>query len=143
KETGQFIETAARRLRKYKGALIVGTQSVRDFYATPGAQAAFENSDFTVLLEQKSSSITQLKTSKHIDLTNYMEKVLKTIKTVKDCYSECLIIMPTGFVVGRLYLDRFSQLLYTTDAKEFQRIEALRQQGMSLSDALERLTNEH
>ena len=143
KETGQFIETAARRLRKYQGALIVGTQSVRDFYATPGAQASFENSDFTVLLEQKSSSITQLKTSKHIDLTYYMEKVLKTIKTVKDCYSECLIIMPTGFVVGRLYLDRFSQLLYTTDAKEFQRIEALRQQGMSLSDALERLTNEH
>ena len=26
KETGQFIETAARRLRKYQGALIVGTQ---------------------------------------------------------------------------------------------------------------------
>ena len=143
KDTGQFIETAARRLRKYQGALIVGTQSVRDFYATPGAQAAFENSDFTVLLEQKSSSITQLKASKHIELTNYMEKVLKTIKTVKDRYSECFIIMPTGFVVGRLYLDRFSQLLYTTDAKEFQQIELLRQQGISLSDALERLANEH
>ena len=143
KETGQFIETAARRLRKYQGALIVGTQSVRDFYATPGAQAAFENSDFTVLLEQKSSSITQLKTTKHIELTNYMEKVLKTIKTVKDKYSECLIIMPSGFVVGRLYLDRFSQLLYTTDAKEFQKIAILRQQGMSLSDALEELANEY
>ena len=143
KETGQFIETAARRLRKYQGALIVGTQSVRDFYATPGAQAAFENSDFTVLLEQKSSSITQLKTTKHIELTSYMEKVLKTIKTVKDKYSECLIIMPSGFVVGRLYLDRFSQLLYTTDAKEFEKIESLRQQGMSLGDALERLANEY
>ena len=143
KETGQFIETAARRLRKYQGALIVGTQSVRDFYATPGAQAAFENSDFTVLLEQKPSSITQLKTTKHIELTNYMEKVLKTIKTVKDKYSECLIIMPSGFVVGRLYLDRFSQLLYTTDAKEFQKIAILRQQGMSLSDALEELANEY
>ena len=143
KETGQFIETAARRLRKYQGALIVGTQSVRDFYATPGAQAAFENSDFTVLLEQKSSSITQLKTTKHIELTSYMEKVLKTIKTVKDRYSECLIIMPSGFVVGRLYLDRFSQLLYTTDAKEFGQIELLCQQGMSLSNALEELANEH
>lgn len=143
KETGQFIETAARRLRKYQGALIVGTQSVRDFYATSGAQAAFENSDFTVLLEQKSSSITQLKASKHIDLTNYMEKVLKTIKTVKDKYSECLIIMPSGFVVGRLYLDRFSQLLYTTDPKEYQQIEVLRQQGLSLSAALERLANEN
>ena len=143
KETGQFIETAARRLRKYQGGLIVGTQSIRDFYATPGAQAAFENSDFTVLLEQKGSSITQLKTSKHIDLTNYMEKVLKTVKTVKNHYSECLIIMPSGFVVGRLYLDRFSQLLYTTDAREFQQIESLRQQGMSLSDALEKLANEY
>ncbi len=143
KQTGLFIETAARRLRKYRGALIVGTQSVRDFYASSGAQAAFENSDFTVLLEQKSSSITQLKTSKHIDLTSYMEKVLKSVKTVKGRYSECLIIMPSGFVVGRLYLDHFSQLLYTTDPKEFEQIELLRQQGMSLGNAIERLTNEH
>jgi conjugal transfer ATP-binding protein TraC len=142
KQTGLFIETAARRLRKYRGALIVGTQSVRDFYAAPGAQAAFENSDFTVLLEQKSSSITQLKTSKHIDLTSYMEKVLKSVKTVKGKYSECFIIMPSGFVVGRLFLDRFAQLLYTTDPKEFEQIESLRQQGASLAKALEMLTYE-
>ena len=143
KQTGLFIETAARRLRKYRGALIVGTQSVRDFYASTGAQAAFENSDFTVLLEQKSSSITQLKTTKHIDLTSYMEKVLKSVKTVKGNYSECFIIMPSGFAVGRLYLDRFSQLLYTTDPKEFEQIELRRQQGMSLGDAIERLANQH
>jgi conjugal transfer ATP-binding protein TraC len=140
-QTGLFIETAARRLRKYRGALIVGTQSVRDFYASPGAQAAFENSDFTVLLEQKDSSITQLKASKHIELTSSMETILKSIKTVKGRYSECLIIMPSGFVVGRLYLDRFSQLLYTTDAKEFEQIESLRREGLSLKDALERLAD--
>ncbi len=140
-QSALFIETAARRLRKYKGSLIVGTQSVRDFYASPGALAAFENSDWTVLLEQKGSSITQLKTSKHLDLTPYMEQVLKTVKTKKGKYSEVFILGPDGFAVGRLMLERFSQLLYTTDAQEFGQIEMLRRQGLTLPDALEKLAN--
>src|SRR5690606_14277052 len=37
-----FIESLARRLRKYNGALVVGTQSVKDFDRSAGARAAFQ-----------------------------------------------------------------------------------------------------
>ena len=53
KQSGLFIETASRRMRKYRGSLVVGTQSVNDFYATPAARAAFENSDWMCLLLPK------------------------------------------------------------------------------------------
>ena len=39
-----FLEGAARRARKYRGALITGTQSVNDYYGSPAARAAWENS---------------------------------------------------------------------------------------------------
>ena len=40
-----FLEGAARRARKYRGALVTGTRSVNDYYANPAARAAWENSD--------------------------------------------------------------------------------------------------
>lgn len=58
---GVFIETLARRLRKYNGSLVVGTQSINDFFVNAGAQAAFDNSDWMCLLSQKTESIEQLK----------------------------------------------------------------------------------
>ena len=142
-QSGLFIETAARRLRKYNGALIVGTQSVNDFYANPGAQAAFENSDWLILLEQKSSSISQLKSSKRIgDVSFFMEKLLKNVHTIKGKYAECFIRGPRGFAIGRLILDPFSQLLYTTDANEFTKIRNLQEEGLELAQALEKLSEE-
>ena len=48
-----FIEGAARRARKYRGALVTGTQSVNDYYANPAARAAWENSDWVIFLSQK------------------------------------------------------------------------------------------
>jgi conjugal transfer ATP-binding protein TraC len=142
-QSGLFIETAARRLRKYNGALIVGTQSINDFYANAGAQAAFENSDWLVLLEQKPSSILQLKSSKRIgEVSLFMEKLLKNLHTIKGKYAECFIYGPQGFAVGRLILDPYSQLLYTTNADEFKKIENLLDQGVALDLVLEQLSAE-
>jgi conjugal transfer ATP-binding protein TraC len=77
KQSGVFIETAARRLRKYFGGLIVGTQSINDFYATPGAQAAFDNADWMCLLSQKDESIELLKNSKRLSMDPAMERTLE------------------------------------------------------------------
>jgi len=40
KSTSSFIEAIARKARKYKGGLIIGTQTVHDLFASPGASAA-------------------------------------------------------------------------------------------------------
>ena len=39
-----FLEGAARRARKYRGALVTGTRNVNDYCSNPAARAAWENS---------------------------------------------------------------------------------------------------
>lgn len=141
-QSGIFIETLARRLRKYYGSLVIGTQSVNDLFATPAAQAAFDNSDWMCLLSQKSESIDQLKKSGRISLTPSMEAQLKSVKTKQGEYAEVMIYGGNGYAIGRLLLDPYSQLLYSTKAADYSAIQALKQQGLSLSDALEALLKE-
>jgi len=138
-QSGVFIETLARRLRKYYGSLIVGTQSINDFFVNPAAQAAFDNSDWMCLLSQKKESIEQLKKSGRIALTPLMEAQLSSVKTKHGSYAEIMIYSSNGYAVGRLILDPYSGLLYSTKAEEYAAVQALRAQGLSVSDAIERL----
>ncbi len=142
KQAGEFMETAARRLRKYRGGLVIGTQTVDDLYATPGSRAVFDNSDWLALLSLKKESIAQLKSSSRLSLEPYMESLLKTVHTVQGEYAEMMIIGPEGYAVGRLWLDPFSSALYTTKASEFIAIKNKEAAGLSLIEAIEELVNE-
>ncbi len=140
-QSGVFIETAARRLRKYFGGLIVGTQSINDFYATPGAQAAFDNSDWMCLLSQKDESIELLKNSKRLIMDPAMERTLRSLHTEQGKYAEIMIKGPKGFAVGRLFLDGFSKVLYSTKAEEFTAVQSLVDQGFSLKEAIRKVSH--
>lgn len=139
---GVFIETLARRLRKYNGSLVVGTQSINDFFTSASAQAAFDNSDWMCLLSQKPESIEQLKKASRISLTPQMEAQLKSVKTRQGQYAEVMIYSSYGYAIGRLLLDPYSQLLYSTKANDYAAVERLRAQGHSLHQALEKLLTE-
>lgn len=137
KQSGEFIETAARRLRKYRGSLVVGTQTVNDFYATPAAQAAFENSDWMCLLAQKSESIRQLKQSSRISMDPAMEEMLSSVKTKQGKYAEVMVYGPGTYAIGRLLLDPYSLILYSTKPEEFAAVQQLVDGGADLADAIE------
>ena len=136
-QSGVFIETAARRLRKYFGGLVVGTQSINDFYANPGALAAFDNADWMCLLSQKDESIELLKNSKRLSMDPAMERTLRSLRTEQGKYAEIMIKGPKGFAVGRLILDEFSKILYSTKADEFAAVQDLVAQGLSLKEAIQ------
>lgn len=136
---GVFIETLARRLRKYKGSLVVGTQSVNDFYACAGAQAAWDNSDWNCFLSQKEESIVQLKNSNKILLDKEKEHLMTSVRTIHGKYAEVLINGAEGYAVGRLLLDPFSSLLFSTKAEDYAAIKELQSQGKSISEAVEYL----
>ena len=137
-----FIETLARRLRKYYGSLVVGTQSVNDLFSSPAAQAAFDNSDWMCLLSQKPESIEQLKKLGRISLTPLMESQLKSVKTRQGQYAEVMIYGTNGYAIGRLLLDPYSELLYSTKANDYAKVATLRAQGLNLNDALEIILSE-
>lgn len=134
-----FIDTAARRARKYRGSLITGTQTVNDYYKTPAAQAALDNSDWICLLSQKPESIDELKERKRLHLDGHMERMLKSVKTVQGVYAEVMIYGPHGFAIGRLMLDPFSRILYSSKGQEFAAVRQLQQQGLSLTDAVQHI----
>ena len=142
KQSGEFIETAARRLRKYYGGLVVGTQSVNDFYASPGAQAAFDNSDWMCLLSQKKESIEQLKKSNRLSMDPGMESMLRSVHTKQGEYAEVMISGPNGYSIGRLLLDPFSKVLYSTKAEEYSAVKNLEQQGLTLAEAIQKVAKE-
>jgi conjugal transfer ATP-binding protein TraC len=141
-QSGVFLETLARRLRRYYGSLVVGTQSINDLFASPAAQAAFENSDWMCLLSQKPEAIEQLKKSSRLSLTGLMESQLKSVRTKHGEYSEVMIYGSSGYAIGRLLLDPYSLLLYSSKAEDYAAVQALRAQGLSLAGALEQLLTE-
>ncbi|MFZ4077137.1 MAG: type IV secretion system protein TraC, partial [Legionellaceae bacterium] len=139
KQSGVFIETLARRLRKYRGSLIVGTQSINDFYQSPGAQAALDNSDSMCMLSQKPESIDQLKKADRISMSAQKEAQLKSVRTKQGQYAEVMIITPEGYAIGRFMLDPVSNLLYSTKAEDYAAVKQLTDVGIEIIAAVDQL----
>ena len=127
--TANFMETAYRRFRKYKGACYSITQSVNDFYRIPAGVAIVENSDFMFLLRQRPESIKMLKESGRVSLTEGLYELLGSVHTEHGNFSEIFVYTPVGVTVGRLIVDRFTQLLYTSKADEYTAIKKYLDQG--------------
>lgn len=138
----QFIETGYRRVRKYGGSFMTATQSVNDYYANDGSRAAWENSDWVLLLRQKPESIEQLKDSGRMVVDGYLERLLRSVHTVHGEYSEIFIKGPGIGAIGRLVTDPYTSFAYSTKAEEYNRARQLMSQGMSLADAIELMVQE-
>ncbi len=138
----QFMETAYRRFRKYKGACFSITQSVNDFYRIPAGVAIIENSDFMFLLRQRPESIKMLKESNRVSLSDGLYELLGGVHTDTGNYSEIFIYTPVGITVGRLIVDRFTQLLYTSKADEYTAIKKYLDKGLSIDRAIENVLEE-
>ena len=140
KEAAEFTETGYRRARRYRGNFITITQSVNDYFKNAMSMAAFENSDFKIILGQSPESLAQLKESKRLELDDFTEKLLKSLKKT-DEYSECAIKSPSGISVHRIILDPYSRILYSSKGEEFEAVKHLQTLGFSLHDAIAHVAN--
>lgn len=132
-----LLASLARTIRKYWGSLILGTQSVNDFYVNDTAKSILENSGWLFMLKQKKESVDLLMESKRISLDNNQIGLIKSLNVVPGKYSECLISSSSGYVVGRLILDPYSKILYSTSPKEFAAVQKLVKTGMAVDRAVE------
>lgn len=141
--TGYFVSEFARTIRKLLGAVVLATQHLTDYFKpeSPGATEAFNCSAWKCILFQESDVITSLK--HHPQLhgfvdTEYKEALLKSIHSKPPHYSEVAIFGPrVNGIVGRLRLDPFSRLLYSTNAEEYRLIEEYRKKGASIEESVE------
>lgn len=139
---GDFIEAGFRTARKFGWTFATATQGVNDYYKTPGAQAALENADWLMLLRQKDESIETVQRAGRLSLNEHMKRMLMSLRTEKGQFSEVFIHSPMGSGVGRLLLDPFSLLLYSSSDQDFAAIQSRRAQGMGLVEAIEDILRE-
>jgi conjugal transfer ATP-binding protein TraC len=141
-ETAQFIEHGYRRFRKYGGSALTITQSVNDLYRCPTGRAIAENSAHLILMGQKSEAIDQLKAEERLPLDAGGYALLKTLRTEPGRYSECFILSDLGAGIGRLQVDPYRQLLYSTRPIDVAALRKLRREGLSLDEAIKTRLNQ-
>jgi conjugal transfer ATP-binding protein TraC len=134
--SAKFIEAGYRTARKFRGNFISIAHSVSDFHRNPMTKAAFDCSDFKIILGQTDEAINKLKHDKIMDIDGFTERLLKSLKITKD-YSECVIKGPEGLSVHRILFDPYSRILYSTKGEEFDAVNQLLKNGSSLREAIE------
>ena len=142
-QTGAFMEALARKIRKYGGGLLCGTQKLDDFIgekASIGAQAVHDSSDFAYIMQQKKDTIRRLINSNKI--TADEAAIYRSIKTIQGVYSEVCIKTEDGMAIGRLRSDPFSKLLFSTQAHDTKAINEKLAQGMTTEQAVDAVLQE-
>ncbi|MHB1678688.1 MAG: TraG/VirB4 family ATPase, partial [Sulfuriferula sp.] len=133
----EFIEAGYRRARKYKGSFGTITQSVEDYYKNDATKAAIQNADWLFLLRQKPESIERLGKEGKLHIDEWMKRQLSSVATEHGYYSEIFVNGPGGSGIGRLILDPFSMMLYSTRAEDFEAIKNMTRQGISIIEAID------
>ena len=71
------------------------------------------------------------------------ERALESVKSRQGEYSEVMICDSEGFyAIGRLLFDKFSLMLYSTQADEFAALKDMQKNGVKIEDAINRLLKE-
>ena len=138
-DVAKFMEHGYRRFRKYGGAAVTITQSVNDLYRNAAGRAIVENSANMYLLGQKAEVIEGMKQDRRLPLSDGGYELLKTVHTLPGAYSEIFFLTEMGSGIGRLIVDPFKRLLFSTKPEDVQALKLLRRQGLSLGDAIQNL----
>jgi len=138
-DVAKFIETGYRRFRKYGGSAVTITQSVNDLYENDTGRAIAESSAHKMLLGQQASAIDQLQKEQRLSLSDGGYQLLKSVRTVPGVYSEIFFMSPYGSGIGRLVVDEFHKLLYSTKAEDVHDIDRYRKRGMSVEEAIKQV----
>jgi len=137
----RFIETGYRRFRKYNGAAITITQSLNDLYNSPSGVAIAENSANLYLLYQKPETIQSIKNQNRLMIGEGGYTFLKSVHTVTGAYSEIFFMTSYGAGIGRLMVDRYTKLLYSTHPDDIREIAQRTRRGMTTAEAIEDILN--
>lgn len=132
-----FVEAYSRTCRKYGASLITATQSIHDYFKSEGSRAAYENSNWALVLEQKQETISGLGDSGRFEMSGLTEQVLRSLKRHGTDYSDIYVRGPGCETVCRLVLDQYSATLYSSTPDVHSAIEHYVESGVPMADAIE------
>ncbi|MBF2735046.1 MAG: type IV secretion system protein TraC [Betaproteobacteria bacterium AqS2] len=139
----EFIEQGYRRARKYNGAFLAATQSVSDFYLNPAGRSAIANSDWLMLLRQKEEELRQLLDHGQLALSAAERELVGSLATKPGSYAEVFVRCEgVASGVGRLAVDRYAELLYSSRSADRTALARHRARGLSLEDSIRAVLKE-
>lgn len=138
-KSAKFLAEFARTIRKYGGSLAVCVQNFSDLQISEQRKAILQNSTWTILLKQDEKGINSFQES---EAFKNIIPLIKSLSIEKNTYAEMLIYSTGIQVVGRLVLDNFSKILYSTDSEIFAEIRRLEDSGMKLEEAIEKIVRD-
>lgn len=89
---------------------------------------------------QKKEAIEILKQSGKFSIDEYTQNLLSSVRTKQGEYSEVMIMHESGSALGRLILDPFSRILYSSKADEFAAVKDLESTGLTLAEAIRKVS---
>ncbi|TFW13386.1 type IV secretion system protein TraC [Massilia arenosa] len=131
------IDAAARRARKYGGALGTATQNGDDYYTSTQLETALNCADWVFLLRQKPESIEALQSRGRILMDDAKKRLLNSLRTEPGVFAEMYISCPIGEGLVRLALDPAAHLLFSNRLEDNRVLDQLRAEGYSIDEAIE------
>jgi conjugal transfer ATP-binding protein TraC len=136
-EIAKFIEGGYRRFRKEHGSMVIATQSLGDLYDSAVGRAIAENSANKILLGQQPEVIDRLIEANQLKLSPAHAELLKSVRSVRDQYSEAYFMTDHGAGVGRIVVDPGTRLLLSSHAPDVTALKRARDAGATLDQAIE------
>ncbi len=135
------IDDGYRRFRKLNAAIAAITQSLNDF-DNPVGKTIIANSATKLLLAQDKDTLNDLKKNGLLELTPFEERAIRSFDALNPNYKECLIKTAGGSCVVKTIVDPYCRILYSTKGTEVEAVKQLIAQGLSQSEAVDRVAKQ-
>lgn len=125
--------------RKDKVSVWVVVQSMKKFADAEAGSVILNQSAWKLILGQEESEISGLIKKEILGSYTedpYFRKLISSIETKKGVYSEVLFVGRDYYECGRLYVDRFTATLFSSEDEARDEVFNLMNQGMPAVDAV-------
>ena len=137
----KFVDEITRIVRKYKASVMVATQLLTDFDKLgKDAASIFEGASFKIIMKQNADTLSAMRSipllKSYVDGDERMRR-LQSVKSSKGEYGEFTLWSPgVNGDICQLRIDPFTLLLMSTNPTDKAQIIEKRQNGLSLTEAI-------
>jgi conjugal transfer ATP-binding protein TraC len=139
------MEAMYRKGRKDEASIWVITQSPRDLANNATGQVILSQSAWKLVMQQEPEEIDKIVAEGVMTKfagDPFFNKLIKDVKSEKGVFSEILICGGSTYEVVRLYVDRFTAALFSTEGDERNAVFQLMRSGVSAVDAVNMVIND-
>lgn len=139
-KVGQFIEKGYRTARRHTGAYITITQNIVDFdspTASSAACAAWGNSSYKAILKQSAKEFAKYNQLYPDQFSKLEKDMINGFGSAKEqWFSSFMLQVEANCSWHRLFVDPLSRAMYSSKGPDFEYMQARRQEGVDIHDAV-------